>query len=46
MNSVEVWSLHPPTDTETNYVVTLRAKQDLLLPAAAAGKVKLVVVSK
>ena len=45
-NSVEVWSLHPPTDTETNYVVTLRAKQDLLLPAAAAGKVKLVVVSK
>jgi len=45
-NSVEVWSLHPPTDLETNYVVTLRAKQDLLLPAAAAGKVKLVVVGK
>jgi hypothetical protein len=45
-NTVEVWSLHPPTDLETNYVVTLRAKQDLLIPAAEAGKVKLVVVSK
>ena len=45
-DTVEVWSLHPPTDLETNYVVTLRAKQDLLIPAAEAGKVKLVVVSK
>ncbi len=45
-NPVEVWALHPPTDLEPNYVVTLRAKQDLLLPAASAGKIKIVVVGK
>jgi len=40
----EVWALDPPTDTEPNYVVTLRTSDDFLLPAAGATRAKLVIL--
>ena len=42
--SVEVWDLATPTDSELNYIVTLRTQSDFLLPSAGATKIKIAIL--